>query len=286
MTRMERKPASPPSSPDGATPGETRITHTSLLRCGMAAEESRVYWENARPGTPGPSLAQAAFEERWFGGKSMVRIQYLLHVFMLRFDAFPTALEVLHRWRVPDPVARQNICHWHLQLTDPLYRAFTSDFLARRRAHPEPTVDRNVTARWLEQQLDREWASATTLRMATALVSCAAESGFCTPGVGPRPLKLPRVSDDALAYLLYLLRGISFEGTVLQNPYLQSLGLVGELLEQRLQRTPGITHHRMLNLHDLQFHHPSLGAWATQELHLPESVDASGPIPGAEGGIS
>ena len=89
MTARRFAPPSPPTSPDGATPGDTRITHTDLLRCGMAAEESRVYWENARPGAPAPALAQAAFEERWFD-------------------------------------------------------AFTSDFRARRRAHPEPTIDRSL----------------------------------------------------------------------------------------------------------------------------------------------
>ncbi|MCX5953197.1 MAG: hypothetical protein NTZ40_06835 [Cyanobacteria bacterium] len=35
----------------------------------------------------------------------------------------------------------------------------------------------------------------------------------------------PLVPDDALTYLLHLLREVDFEGTVLANPYLRSVGL-------------------------------------------------------------
>jgi len=39
-----------------------------------------------------------------------------------------------------EPEARRVICHWHLQLTDPLYRSFTGGYLAERRAGTRPEV--------------------------------------------------------------------------------------------------------------------------------------------------
>jgi len=34
-----------------------------------------------------------------------------------------------------------------------------------------------VTARWVDARLDGRWASATTLKMATSLLTCAGEAG-------------------------------------------------------------------------------------------------------------
>jgi hypothetical protein len=48
-----------------------------------------------------------------------------------RFDAFPNALHVLQRWPHMSPDTRRVVCHWHLQLSDPLYRDFTGTFLVR-----------------------------------------------------------------------------------------------------------------------------------------------------------
>ena len=116
--------------------------------------------------------------------------------------------------------------------------------------------------------MGRTWASATTLRMATALLTAAADAGFCSPGAGPRPLAYPRVTDEALAYLLYLLRETRFEGTLLRNPYLASVGLVDDRLDVRLARLPGIRYHRQLDLHDLGFEHPDLATFARERLPL------------------
>ncbi len=102
--------------------------HTRLLRTSLAAEECRAYWEHICPDTPSDQRAVVAFEERWFGSKSMARVRELLATFRHRFDAYPMALEVLRRWRPSDPATRLHICHWHMQLTDPLYRACTGAF--------------------------------------------------------------------------------------------------------------------------------------------------------------
>ena len=72
----------------------------------------------------------------------MQRVRYLLANFVVRYDASPSALAALRRWGTMTPEARRLVCHFHLQLTDPLYRAFTGDFLPERRgAGLRDTVD-------------------------------------------------------------------------------------------------------------------------------------------------
>ena len=163
-------------------------------------------------------------------------------------------------------VTRLNICHWHLQLTDPLYRAFTGMFLEQRHLRPQPSVDRDVTVRWMQQTLAGRWGSATMRRMATGLLTCATAAGLCMPGTQGRPLTSPRVTDDALAYFLYLLRPLAFEGSLLENPYLASVGLTAGVLEQRLRRLPGLAFRRMGELWDFGWQYADLHAWAQHTL--------------------
>ncbi len=46
----------------------------------QAAEECRAYWEHICPDTPSDQRAVVAFEERWFGSKSMARVRELRHL--------------------------------------------------------------------------------------------------------------------------------------------------------------------------------------------------------------
>lgn len=240
---------------------ELREIHTRLCRVSLAVEDARVYWLHARPGTPAPKLAEQAFAERWFGSRRLPRILVLLRTFAERFDAYPPALEVLHRWRPDDPATRRAICHWHTQLTDPLYRRFTSELLPGRWVRPDPTVDRDVVARWLDRLTAGRWAPSTNLRIAGGLLAAATEAGLCAPGSGQRLLTTPRVTDDALTYLLYLLREVDREGGVLASPYLVSLGLGGTLLEQHLRRLEALDYRRHGDLHDFGWRYANLLAW-------------------------
>ncbi len=160
-----------------------RKVHTRLMNVSLALEESRAYWENVppkedqrtmppegdqltiRPEIAPDRLPLAAFEQRWFGNKSLTRVRRLLRTFDSRFGAFPRALAVLRRWRPRDPATRRNVCHWHTQLSDPLYRAFTSDFLEQRRCLRDPSVDPDVTARWIDRRTAGKWAPSARRRM-------------------------------------------------------------------------------------------------------------------------
>jgi len=247
---------------------EVEQFHSQILRVSLAMEESRVYWEHMTPEVPKEKRATIAFEERWFGNKSMDRVRRLLSEFGSRYDAYPVALDVLRRWRPSDPMTRQNICHWHMQLTDPTYRAFTGAFLERRRLQTNATIDRDIAARWVTQQLKTEWSTTTILRMATGLITSAASAGLCSEMPKSRSLKYPKITDEALAYWLYFLRHLSFTGSLLNNPYLASVGLSEGFLEQRLRRLPGLSFNRMGDLYEVDWQYPDLKAWAVHELGL------------------
>lgn len=247
--------------------------HTRMLRVSLAVEESRAYWEHLQLELPREKRAVVAFEKRWFGSKSMERVRRLLAEFNHRYETYPVALEVLLRWCPSDPITRQNICHWHMQLADPMYRLFTGSFLEQRR-QSTPNIGRDIAARWVAQQLKTEWSTSTIQRMATGLIASAADAGLCGEKPGSRILLYPKVTDEALAYWFYFLRHLSFEGSMLNNPYLMSVGLTEGFLEQRLRKLAGLTFNRMGDLHEFDWQYEDLKSWAIATLGLACEVEA------------
>lgn len=111
-------------------PHEEIAIHTRLLKCALEIEEARAHFRHASPSV------QSAFEEYWFGAKSLARVEVLLANLRVRFAAFPTALAVLHAWHDMPPEIRTLVCHWHVQLSEPLYRLFTGQFNVTRDIPP------------------------------------------------------------------------------------------------------------------------------------------------------
>jgi hypothetical protein len=242
--------------------GEATDVHTRILRLALGIEESRSYWEHVDPAVPAAERSLVAFEQQWFGSKSLERVRFLLSNFVDRYDAYPGALSVLRRWRTMDAPTRQVVCHWHLQLSDPLYRRFTGKFLVERRALRDPKVDRDIVLRWVKNEFPERWSDATCVQFASKLLSAASEAGVISSKRDPRALLMPKVPDLALAYLLHFLRSIRFVGTLTENPYLASVGLVDGFLDQRLRSLPGITFRRMAQLTEFDWDAPTLSAWA------------------------
>jgi len=255
-----------PGGGSKSKPREATEVHTRLLRLALGMQESRGYWEHVDPEVPVSKRAVAAFEGRWFGGKSLERTKYLILACGDRYDAFPEALHVLRRWRAMTLETRQVICHWHLQLSDPLYRRFSSFYLNERRSLQKPQVDRNSVHRWIKSEHPDRWSEATCVQFASKLLSAASEAGLISPKRDPRTLMFPKVPDVALAYLMYLLRGVRFEGSLTDNPYVSSVGLEGGFLDQRLRGLPGITFKRMGHLAEFEWVAPDLVAWAKETL--------------------
>lgn len=247
-------------------PQEVTAVHTRLLKCALQIEEARAYWAHTDGTTP--VTVQRAFDEYWFGARSLAWVEVLLNNMRARFDAFPAALQLLHHWPTMTPDLRRLLCHWHLQLADPLYRAFTGDFLVTRRNGPRAEVTRDLVVKWVGEQGPGRWTMATRMQFASKLLSAAFAAGLVDAKRDPRPLVVPRVGDEALAYLLYLLREIQFAGTLLDNPYLASVDYQGTLLEERLRKLPGLTFQRQGDLVDFGWHYANLTQWATATLGI------------------
>ena len=245
---------------------ETTEIHSRLIKCPLATEESRAYWERATPGGHRPS-AQEAFEQFWFGAKSLPWVKVLILNLQTRFTGFPEALQVLRNWHPMMPDTRAIICHWHLQLTDPLYRAFSGDFLTARRDAARPELHGNTIVAWVAENGRSSWTLPTRRKLASRLFSVALSAGLISGRRDPRSLVFPRVGDEALAYLLYFLRVVTFAGSMLDNPYLRSVGLQGPVLESRLRKLSSLNFHRIGDVVEFDWRYPCLGAWAEAELH-------------------
>jgi hypothetical protein len=251
------------------TPRETTELHTRLLKCALLPDESRAWWRHRAPSEARPD-ALHIFEAGWFGARSLPRIRVLRTNLHARFDAFPPALSVLHRWQGMPPDTRRLICHWHVQLSDPLYRRFSSEYLVQRR-QSQPTVTREHVVRWVGEQGHARWTMPTRIQFASKLLSCAHGAGLIGKGRTVRPITLPRVSDEALGYLLQLLRGVHLEDGLLDNAYLRTLGLSGPILHDRLCALPGLDFEHQAGLVDLRWHQPDLTTWAAAHLPLREA---------------
>ncbi len=250
---------------------ETRAPHTRLLRVSLEVEHARTYWQRADPSRPREREVEIAFGEYWFGAKSMARVGALTLAFSTRFDPFPHAIEALRLWTAAERSTRTTICHWHLQLTDPIYRAFTGTYLPERRASGRREISREPVVRWVGE-FDREnrWSAATRVGFASKLLSAASRAGLVEGTRDPRPLITPRVSPVALGYLLYLLRSVRFAGTLQDNPYLRSIGLEGGLVDDTMRQVPGLTYRRIGDLIDVTWDHENLVAWV-------RTVEATSP---------
>lgn len=243
--------------------------HSRLLRVTLEEDNAREYWRRPQARQPGLGRVEAAFGGFWFGSRSMPRIRDLLANFDARFGAYPHALAALSDWHTIDRETRVLVCHWHVQLSDPLYRAFTGELCPRKR-EGEQALSRDAVVRWVRSRdPDERWGAATHVQFASKLLSCAHAAGLVTTIKDPRELGLPRVTSAALGYLLYMLRGVEFAGSLHDNPYLRSVGLVGSLLDERVRTLPGVSLRRVADLVDFHFEHDSLLAWvhATQKEH-------------------
>lgn len=192
----------------------------------------------------------------------MPRVRTLVAAMSQRFDPTPDALAALSAWRSAPVEDRVLVCHWHLQFTDPVYRAFTGAFLAERRASGRDTIDRDQVERWVHATWGERWAAATRLKFAGNLLTAAGEAGLLAGRTNPRALVTPRVSDDALSYLLHFLREVQIEARFLDNPYFASVGLDGPTLTARLAMLRGVHVRQLGDVFDFEWSEPTLRAWA------------------------
>jgi len=256
-------------------PAEETAYHTRIMKCTLEIEHSRAYWQHCEQ-SDGPVSVEDAFEKAIFGSRTYTRVERLMADMRHRFDAFAFALNVLKRWPTMNPQDRALICHWHMQLADPLYRRFSGDYLVKRFAGPRPVVDKALVVSWIEEQTPERWQIPSRMKIASKLMTSALSVGLLSSNRDPRPICFPRVSDTALTYLVYLLREVEFAGTMLENPYVTSVGLDIEVLVSRLRALPALRFHRQGELVDFGWQYDGLEAWAEQTGLLNTSLSHQG----------
>ena len=179
-----------------------------------------------------------------------------------RYEAYPSALRVLSAWEDMPSATRPVICHWHLQLADPLYRKFTGEFLPDRDQGGFATLSRSVVARWIQDTCSDRWQTTTRNQFARKLLYSAADAGLLKTVGKEWSRATPRIDGVALTYLLYLLRETDFEGTLTNNAYLRSLGIDASLLATKLQASSAVQIHRQSDLVEFTWQYESLNDWA------------------------
>jgi hypothetical protein len=247
-------------------PTEVAEVHTRILRCMLAVEDCYAYWQNVDLSVPVEKRAALAFQARWFGVKSEARVRTLLVNMVERFDAFPEALSLLRSLGFIPAMLRPWICHLHLQLSDPIYRRFSGEFLPSRRSEGYSSVDRGIAARWVESVAPDRWSTTTSIKFAANMLSTAAEAGLVQGNKDPRRLSVTGVPDAAVGYALYLLRTVDYQGTLSENPYLASLGIDAPMFAQVMARIPGIHFRAIGGVQEVDFRYPTLTAWGSENL--------------------
>lgn len=252
-------------------PQEAREVHARLIKAGLEIDASRGYWAHT-DGSRAVS-AREAFDGYWFGARSLARVKDLLSNMRVRYNAYPSALATLHRWSGMQPETRRLVCHWHLMLADPLYRSFSGGFMPERRQHQRTDVRTDLVSGWIGRVTGERWTTPTRIKIATRLLAAGHDAGLIGGARDPRLLTLPRVPDRALTYLLYLLREVSFEGSLLHNPYLTSVGLDGDALTGRLRALPDLAFTRQPDVIDFGWRYRNLRAWADATVAAPRAAE-------------
>ena len=254
---------------DAVSGAEATQVHTRILRNMLAVDDAYAYWRHATA-EPVADRAAVAFEQRWFGTKSEARVRTIIADMAARFDAYPEALALLHAQTTVPSALRPLLCHVHTQLADPIYRRFTGDFLPDRLAQGLSLIDRDTVVRWVEALEPGRWSTATCTKFASNLLATALDAGIVAGRRDPRKATIPPAPDLILGYVLHLLRGVRFDGTLTDNPYLRSLGVTKTTLHTFAARIPGVRFAELGGLVEITWLDPTLTAWGAR--HLGESA--------------
>lgn len=202
---------------------EQTAPHTGLLRLGLAVEQSVAFWAQAGTEADLDALVERAHQEKWFPNSSESRNRYLVQQLARRFSPQTRSLLAAQAELSPPLV-----CHWHLQLTDPIYRLFTGSYLMSCWSSPTQSVGLEGSVKWVSNQaLTIGWRVNTIRRMASGLLSSATEAGLCRKsGRKERELWLPAMTSSETEYLNNLLESVA----ALENRslYLLPVGLTEE----------------------------------------------------------
>lgn len=186
---------------------EEKKEHTGLLRLGLDLKSSVTFWQRAPLRISIAELLELAQSQSWYPQHSNARVKYLVTHLHRRFPE--SSRRVLRTWKPEESGQAPTVCHWHLQLSDPIYRDFTFQFLLSRWSTGSDEVEIDQVERWLERRGgNRRWSQSTLRRLASGLFSAATEAGMLGGSRSRRVLRKPQVSARSIEYLNELLAGL------------------------------------------------------------------------------
>jgi hypothetical protein len=104
------------------------------------------------------------------------------------------------------------------------------------------------------------------MKFASNLLATACDVGLVRSRRDPRTVTLAVAPPAIHAYALYLLRGVTYEGTPTANPYLRSLGLTAHSFGAFAPDIPGIRYAELGGASEITYLEPSLTAWGLRGL--------------------
>ena len=122
------------------------------------------------------------------------------------------------------------------------------------------------------------WQISTRIQFTQKLIHSAEQAGLLIKGDDTAELQTARVDDFSLTYLMYVLRFTKFEGTLLQNPYIASLGLDSDEIVARVRRIPAIGLLRQSGLQEFNWQYDSLQDWARASGILASGSNMTGEV--------
>lgn len=245
----------------------TEVTqiHTRLLRSTLLEEDSQNYWRQHLHNQTSDEV-NLAYDNYWFGSANKATIKRTLTNLHARYINFPNCLEVLNLWKNMTVKERAIICHWHVQLSDVLYRRFTSEFIPSRFIYTPPTFHKDQAQQWVYSYMGAKWAGSTQAQLASKMMSCIRSTGLvASESKDTIQLQYPLISNHCLTYILYALREISFQGNMLENPYLKSVGLTGSFLISQINQSSALSVQQIGDTISFEWKYPSLVEWGKHE---------------------
>lgn len=237
---------------------EEQQVHTRLLKCALAEEQALVWWERSTPTT----TAADAFNELWWGSASEARVRVLVTNMRARFP--PDRVQVLRALPNLNHQERAWVGLWHLMLADPIARQAAGDYLPSRRRDGFQDIRKEGLVDWVRDTFDDRWSGATRSQFGSKLLGVFKRVGLIEGIRGPRPLRVPPLSDRALTYLLYTLRESEVTGELDDNPYLRALGLSDDDLLARLSSLTAVRYRRVGDIGSFEWKHPTALSWAQE----------------------
>lgn len=205
--------------------------HFHLLKVNALIPETRTFISRCAE-THAAISVDTAIRERWFGNRSDARVKNFLQVFNLRYRKYGKVFDLLLRYHQKFTLADwQVVVLVHLLVSDPFFRWFVSEFLAK--IPIKSPVSTQALFRSLNSTMPDHIRSNTRVTYAMKLITAAKAVGLIDATEVNQTAHVS-LSLLSLYYMLYFLESINMDpGDFLQSPLAKPFD--AQMLTERLE---------------------------------------------------